>query len=53
MIEVIDVAAKRVIARQAINGYISDVLSDGRAVTYVENDDGVPIATVWTLGLKQ
>ena len=51
IIEVIDPKTKRVITRKAVDGFVSDVLSANRVVTFVENEDWIPLATVWDLSL--
>jgi hypothetical protein len=51
IIEVIDPKTRRVVARKTVDGFVSDVISANRVVSFVENEDGTPIATVWDLAL--
>ena len=52
IIEVIDPKTRRVIARSTVDGHVSYVISSDRVVTFVENEDGVPMATIWELALR-
>jgi hypothetical protein len=52
VIEVIDPKARRVVARTTVDGFVSYVMSSNRVVTFVENEDGVPMSTIWELSLR-
>lgn len=53
VIEVIDIAVKRVIARDTFDGHIIAVLPDQRVAAFVETPDGVPILTIYRLSLTE
>ena len=52
-VEVIDVAGRRVVVRQAIDGYVFAVLRHDLVATYTELDTGVPVVTVHHLALVE
>jgi hypothetical protein len=53
VIEVIDPKTRTLVATKTLDSYISSVLSTGRVASFVENEDGVPFATVWDVSLKE
>jgi hypothetical protein len=53
VIEVIDPAAHRVVARHTFDGYIFDVLPGNRVASFVETPEGIPIITVHQLTLHR
>ena len=52
LIEVIDPAAKRVLARRTFDGYIFGALSENRVAAYVETEAGVPVVTIYRVTLN-
>lgn len=52
MIEVIDPARPGVVTREQLNGYVTQVLPDGRWIVYRESTTGVPYLEVITASLE-
>lgn len=53
VIEVIDLAERRVVSRHTFDGYIIDILPDQRLASFVETDDGVPILRIHEVSLRR
>ncbi len=52
-VEVIDSMVHRVVARFTIDRYVTAVLSDGRAVAYALDDDGIARVDVLTFEMNR
>ena len=53
VIEVIDLAERRVVSRHTFDGYIIDVLPDQRVASFVETDAGVPVLRIHRMSLRR
>ena len=53
VIEVIDLAERRVVSRHTFDGYIIDILPDQRLASFVETKDGVPILRIHEVSLRR
>jgi hypothetical protein len=52
IIEVVDVEARRVIARHTFDGYINAIMSDQRVASFTETELGVPVLHIHRLELR-